>query len=89
MKAFPAALVVALAPAHVRFAVLGVPVSVSAAWLILAAEILAAAVTIWLAVRVIRRSRVAPWPRPQLPQAARQCPYENCHHNHPEARRRP
>ena len=87
MKTLAAALVVALAPAHVRFAVAGVPVSVPAAWLILAAEVLAAAVTIWLAVRVIRRFRSAPWPRPQLPQAARQCPYEN--HNHPEARGRP
>jgi hypothetical protein len=85
MKALIAVLVFALAPAHVRFAGVSVPV----AWLILAAEVLAAAVTIWLAVRVIRRFRSAPWPRPQLPQAARQCPYANCHHNHPEARRRP
>ena len=92
MKAFPAALVVAVAPAHVRFAVLGVPVSVPAAWLVLAAEVLAAVVTTWLAVRVIRRFRSAPWVRPQLPQDTRHrvpCPYENCHHNHPEARRRP
>jgi hypothetical protein len=64
MKALLAVLVVALAPAHVRFAVAGVPVSVSAAWLILAAEVLAAAVIAWLAVRVIRRFRSAPWPRP-------------------------
>ena len=60
MKAILAVLVVALAPAHVRFA----GVSVPAVWLILAAEILAAAVTIWLAVRVIRRFRSAPWMRP-------------------------
>ena len=53
----------ALAPAHVRFAVAGVPVSVSAAWLILAAETLAVAVIAWLAIRVIRRFRSAPWIR--------------------------
>ena len=61
MKALLAVLIVALAPAHIRFAVAGVPVSVSAAWLILAAEVLAAVVTAWLAVRVIRRFRSAPW----------------------------
>ena len=61
MKALIAVLVVALAPAHIRFAVAGVPVSV---WLILAAEVLAGAVTAWLAIRVIRRFRSAPWPRP-------------------------
>jgi hypothetical protein len=64
MKALLTALIVALAPAHIRFAVAGVPVSVSAGWLILAAEVLAAAVTAWLAVRVIRRFRSAPWMRP-------------------------
>ena len=64
MKALIALLVVALAPAHVRFAVAGVPVSVSAAWLILAAEILTAAVGTWLLVRLIRRFRSTPWPRP-------------------------
>jgi hypothetical protein len=64
VKAILAALIVALAPAHIRFAVVGVPVSVSAAWLIIAAEVLAAAVIAWLAVRVIRRFRSAPWPRP-------------------------
>lgn len=58
------ALIIALAPAHVRFAVAGVPVSVSAGWLILAAEVLAAAVIAWLAVRAIRRFLSAPWPRP-------------------------
>jgi hypothetical protein len=63
MKALIAVLVVALAPAHIRFAVAGVPVSVSAAWLILAAEVLAVVVTAWLAVRVIRSFRSAPWPR--------------------------
>jgi hypothetical protein len=64
VKALLAVLIVALAPAHIRFAVAGVPVSVSAAWLILAAEVLAAAVIAWLAVRVIRRFRSAPWLRP-------------------------
>jgi hypothetical protein len=44
--------------------VAGIPVSVSAAWLILAAEALVAAVIVWLAVRVIRRFRSAPWMRP-------------------------
>jgi multisubunit Na+/H+ antiporter MnhE subunit len=69
MKALIAVLVIALAPAHIRFAVAGVPVSVSAAWLILAAELLAAEllVAVVLAViviRVIRRLRSAPWMRP-------------------------
>jgi uncharacterized membrane protein len=63
MKALLIALIVALAPAHIRFAVAGVPVSVSAAWLILAAEILLTAVLAVLVVRVIRRFRSAPWPR--------------------------
>jgi hypothetical protein len=64
VKALLAVLLVAFAPAHIRFAVAGVPVSVPAAWIILAAEVLAAAVIAWLAVRVIRRFRSAPWPRP-------------------------
>jgi hypothetical protein len=64
VKALIAVLVVALAPAHLRFAVLGVPVSVSALWLIIAAEGLAVAVTTWLAVRAIRRFRSTPWMRP-------------------------
>jgi len=63
MKALIAALIIALAPAHVRFAVAGVHVSLSAAWLILAAEGLAVVVTAWLTVRVIRRFRSAPWMR--------------------------
>ena len=67
MKALLAALVVALAPAHIRFAVAGFPVSVPAAWLILPAEVLAAAVTAWLAVRAVRRFRSAPWMRPGWP----------------------
>jgi hypothetical protein len=65
MKALIAVLIVALAPAHVRFAVAGVPVSLPAAWLILAAEALAVVVIAWLAIRVLRRRfRSAPWMRP-------------------------
>jgi hypothetical protein len=64
MKALLVALVVTLAPVHIRFAIAGIPASVPAAWLILAAEILTAVVTAWLAVRMIRRFRSAPWPRP-------------------------
>ena len=64
MKALLALLVVATAPAHVRFAILGIPVSIPAAWLILAAELLAAAGTAWLVVRAVRRFRSAPWLRP-------------------------
>jgi hypothetical protein len=63
MKALISVLIIALAPAHIRFAVAGGPVSVPAAWLILAAEFLAAAVTAWLVVRAIRRFRSAPWLR--------------------------
>ena len=62
MKALLAVLIVALAPVHVRFA--GVPVSVPAAWLILAAEVLAVVVIAWLADRVIRRFRSSPCMRP-------------------------
>jgi hypothetical protein len=58
------ALIIAMAPAHIRFAIVGVPVSVPAAWLILAAEFVSAAVTAWLVVRAIRRFRSAPWLRP-------------------------
>ena len=64
MKALIAVLVIALAPVHVRFAVAGVPVSVSAAWFILAAEVLLTAVLAVLVVRVLRRFRSAPWLRP-------------------------
>jgi hypothetical protein len=63
VKTLLAVLIVALAPAHIRFAVAGVPVSVPAAWLILVAEVLVAVVIGWLVVRVIRRFRSAPWPR--------------------------
>jgi hypothetical protein len=71
MKALLAALIVALAPAHVRFAVAGVPVSVPAAWLILTAEALTAAVTAWLVFRALRRFRSSPWPRPVVAGGAR------------------
>lgn len=63
MKALIVVLVVAIAPAHLRFAILGIPVSISAAWLILAAEVLAVVVTAWLTIRVIRRFRSTPWMR--------------------------
>lgn len=49
MKVLPAALVVAFAPARVRFAAAGVPVP--AAWLILAAGVLVAAAVLVLAAR--------------------------------------
>jgi hypothetical protein len=64
VKALLAALIVALAPTHVRLAVAGVPVSLSAAWLILAAEILLTAVLAVLVARAIRRFRSRPWMRP-------------------------
>jgi hypothetical protein len=63
VKALISVLIVALAPAHIRFAVAGVPVSLSAGWLILAAEVLAVVVTAWLVVRAIRRFRSASWLR--------------------------
>jgi hypothetical protein len=64
VKALLAVLVVAIAPAHVRFAVLGVPVPVAAGWLILAAEILLTAVLAVVVVRVIRLFRSSPCMRP-------------------------
>ena len=64
MKALISVLIIALAPAHIRFAVAGVPVSAPAAWLILAAEALLTAVLAVLVVRVLRRFRFAPWLRP-------------------------
>jgi hypothetical protein len=60
VKALIAVLVVAPAPAHIRFAVAGVSVTVTAGWLIIATEVLAVAVIGWLAVRVIRRFRSYP-----------------------------
>jgi len=57
----PTALVLmAFAPARIRFAAVSVP----AAWLILAAEVLVTAVVLVLAVREIHRFRSAPWLRP-------------------------
>jgi hypothetical protein len=70
VKAILAVLIVALAPAHIRFAVAGVPVSVPAAWLILAAEALLTIVLAVLVVRVIRRFRSSPWPRAIRPAGA-------------------
>ena len=52
------------APSHITFAILGLTVSLPVAWLILAAEVLVAAVLIWLAVRVLRRFCSSPFPRP-------------------------
>ena len=71
MKAALIALVLSIAgPAHLRFSVLGVPVSVPAGVLILAAEIVTAAALAWLTIRKLRRFRSAPWPRP-LPTGRR------------------
>lgn len=62
MKAALIGLVLTIAgPAHLRLSVLGCPVSVPAAWLILLAEAAALAVVTPLTVRSIRRSRSAPW----------------------------
>ena len=64
MKAALIALVVTVAaPAHIRFVLLGQPVSVSVLWLVAAAELLAAAGSAWLAVRLILRFRSSPDPR--------------------------
>ena len=62
MKAALIALVLTLA-APVRVTLLGSPVQFPAGWLILAAEVIAAAALAWLAVRGLRRFRSAPWPR--------------------------
>ena len=64
MKAALVALVVTVAaPVHIRFVLFGQPVSVPALWLVAAAELLVAAGTFWLAVRVIRRFPSSPYPR--------------------------
>ena len=55
------------APSHITFAILGFPVSLPVAGLILGAEVFAAGALIWLAVRVLRRFRSSPWPRPAFP----------------------
>ena len=64
MKAVLIALVLTLTgPVHLHLFVLGVPVSVPVAGLILAAETAAAAILGWLIARRLRRFRSAPWPR--------------------------
>jgi hypothetical protein len=57
-----AAVLAVAAPAHITAA----SVSVPAGWLILAAEVTAAAALARLAVRVICRFRSSPWPRAVL-----------------------
>jgi hypothetical protein len=52
-----------LAPSRITVAVFGCAVSVPAGVLILAAELLAAAGTAWLAVRCLRGFRSSPYPR--------------------------
>jgi hypothetical protein len=64
VKAALLALLLAVVPAHVRFAILGVPVSVPGGWLIVAAELVTSAGVTWLAFRAARRFRSAPWMRP-------------------------
>ena len=51
------------APVRLSVAVLGSPVQFPAGWLILAAEVVAAAVSARLAVRVLRGFRSSPFPR--------------------------
>ena len=64
MKAALIALVVtAVAPAHIRFVILGQPVSLPAIWLLAVDELLAAAGSAWLAVRALRRFRSSPYRR--------------------------
>jgi hypothetical protein len=58
------ALVLAItAPLRLGVTVLGFPVLLPAGWLVLGAEVLAAAVLTWLAVRALRRLRSSPFPR--------------------------
>jgi hypothetical protein len=52
-----------LAPSRITVAVFGCAVSVPAGVLILAAELIAAAGTAWLAVRCLRGFRSSPYPR--------------------------
>jgi hypothetical protein len=61
MRAAIIALVLIVAPLRVTLP--GAPVSFPAGWLILAAEVLAAAATGWLAVRFARGFRSSPNPR--------------------------
>ena len=53
------------APSHVTFASLGLTASLPVGGLILAAEVLAATATGWLAVRALGRFRSSPYPRPR------------------------
>jgi hypothetical protein len=59
-----------VAPAHITLGISGRSCTVLVAVLLAAAEILAAAGAIWLAVRSVRRFRSAPWMRASLPSAA-------------------
>ena len=64
MNAALVALVLTItAPLRLGVTVLGFPVSLPAGWLVLAVEVLAAAVLIWLAVRALRRFRSSPFLR--------------------------
>jgi NADH:ubiquinone oxidoreductase subunit 6 (subunit J) len=64
MKTAIIALVLAVAsPAHVRFTLLGCPVSLSVVWLLAAAEVLVTVAAVVLAVRALRRFRSSPYPR--------------------------
>jgi hypothetical protein len=53
-----------ITPVHITGAFAGAHVSFPARWLILAAEGLAAGALTGLGVRILRRSRTAPRPRP-------------------------
>jgi hypothetical protein len=71
VKAALIALVLAvLAPVHITAVLAGASVSFPAGWLILGAEVLASAGLAWLAIRVLRRFRSAPWPRSAGPAGA-------------------
>jgi hypothetical protein len=64
VKAALIALVLTVAtPVHLAVSVAGFSVAFPAGWLILAAEVLAAAGLTWLAVRVLRGFRSSPYPR--------------------------
>lgn len=66
MKAVLVVLVFAAAVPHrIAFVLFGQPVPL--AWLVIAAEVLAAVACGWLAVRAVRRFRSAPWMRPAFP----------------------
>ena len=71
MKTALIALVLSVSgPSHVTFAVLGCPVPLPVAWLVLVAEILTGAAVAWLAVRALRGFRSSPWLRPAFPAGA-------------------